>query len=82
MLCSLFPLLVWAKAPMSLAALPKYVTMGIVNVMASRIVLNTRAYSRTPDDLTVFDEYELPGRKSGNMNTRWKGMNSVNTVVN
>ncbi|KAG8717797.1 hypothetical protein FRC08_006630 [Ceratobasidium sp. 394] len=81
MLCSFFPLFVWAKAPMSLAALPKYVTMGIVNVMASRIILNTRAYSRNPNNLAYFDEYELPSRETEDMCTQWRVVSSRVTVT-
>ncbi|KAF8596169.1 hypothetical protein BDV93DRAFT_528223 [Ceratobasidium sp. AG-I] len=71
MLCTSFPLVVWSLAPPTLAALPKYVTMGLVNVMAFRLVLNLRAHSRKPDALAAFDEYELPESKLGPNGAVW-----------
>ncbi|KAF8596179.1 hypothetical protein BDV93DRAFT_611045 [Ceratobasidium sp. AG-I] len=58
-LCTLFPLLVWTKAPNTLDAMPKYASMAIVNVMAFRLVLNLRRHSANGTDLTTFDTYEM-----------------------
>ncbi|KAG9032542.1 hypothetical protein FRB95_001378 [Tulasnella sp. JGI-2019a] len=41
-LCSVFNLVVWKSCPASLFALAKYFSLGLVNTMASRMVLNLR----------------------------------------
>lgn len=85
MLCTSFPLVVWSAAPPTLAALPKYVTMGIVNVMAFRLVLNLRAHGKMPNGPTTFDEYELPQSKMGRGAMPWEfrnptGVGSLGTL--
>lgn len=65
LLCSLFPLLVWTKAPSTLDAMPKYAGMAIVNVMAFRLVLNLRRHSIDGTTMPTLEVYEMPNSTSG-----------------
>ncbi|KAG9019169.1 Phosphotransferase enzyme [Tulasnella sp. 427] len=51
-LCSVFNLIVWRWLPISWFALAKYFTLGLVNVMASRMVLNLRQLGGVRNDAT------------------------------
>ncbi|KAG8731078.1 hypothetical protein FRC11_005209 [Ceratobasidium sp. 423] len=59
LLCTLFPLLVWAEAPGTLQAMPKYAAMAIVNVMGFRLVLNLRQHTMNNVRISMFDSYEM-----------------------
>ncbi|KAG8954746.1 hypothetical protein FRC04_011179 [Tulasnella sp. 424] len=51
-LCSIFNLIVWKWLPLSYFALAKYFTLGLVNAMASRMVLNLRQLGGVRNDAT------------------------------
>ncbi|KIO32112.1 hypothetical protein M407DRAFT_215933 [Tulasnella calospora MUT 4182] len=48
--CSIFNLVVWKWLPLSYFALAKYFTLGLVNAMASRLILNLRQLGGVRDD--------------------------------
>ncbi|CAE6487466.1 unnamed protein product [Rhizoctonia solani] len=58
-LCSLFPLLIWTKAPSTLNAMPKYAGMAIVNTMGFRLVLNLRQHTQNSIRVSAFESYEM-----------------------
>ncbi|CAE6461802.1 unnamed protein product [Rhizoctonia solani] len=58
-LCSLFPLLIWTKAPSTLNAMPKYAGMAIVNTMGFRLVLNLRQHTQNSIRVSTFESYEM-----------------------
>ncbi|KAG8928911.1 hypothetical protein FRC01_005193 [Tulasnella sp. 417] len=51
-LCSIFNLIVWRWLPLSYFALAKYFSLGLVNAMASRMILNLRSLGGVRNDDT------------------------------
>ncbi|KAJ3540978.1 hypothetical protein NM688_g6152 [Phlebia brevispora] len=54
--CSTFCLLVWALAPPTLNGLARYFALAIVNITASRMVLNLKSYSASRRRPAVFTD--------------------------
>ncbi|KIP11321.1 hypothetical protein PHLGIDRAFT_28016 [Phlebiopsis gigantea 11061_1 CR5-6] len=57
--CSSFCLLIWAFAPITLNGLARYFPLAVVNIVASRMVLNLKAFaaSKRPASTDIYTSY-------------------------